>query len=476
MDWRSVASYTGTLLEILGILILIPVLISWVYGDGLYPAFFAAAIISFMLGSVLDKRFEKAELTISTAMVISALVFLLASLIGSIPFMFYLSPLDSFFESSSGFTTTGLTVVNPELLPQSLVFWRAMTQWIGGIGILLIFILLVASPGISAYYLYKAEGRSDRIEAGIKHTVRKMFIIYGFYTLSGIMLLIATGMSPFHSIMNTFTALSTGGFTPTSASMAAYNNPFAEAVIIVLMVLGATSFFIHDMVLRKRFRDVVANPEVRLFWSLIVVFTLFLTFSMLSISEHFRYAIFYAFSALTTTGMVNTTAGPEGFTKLLLLAMMIIGGYAGSTAGGIKLIRAGVIGKSIPWIGKKISLPEEAVVPFKFGNRVLKGSELSVISLYVSIYLLVLGGTSIFLTMLGYAPLDSLFQAASAEGTVGLSVIDMASMHWSGKLLLIFNMFIGRLEIFPYMVMVYVFYTTLKQNLKNRRGSRREST
>jgi trk system potassium uptake protein TrkH len=474
MDWRSVASYTGTLLEILGILILVPALISWIYSDGLYPAFFAAAIISFIAGTLLDKRFQKAELTISSAMVISALVFLLASVIGCIPFLFYAAPLDAFFEASSGFTTTGLTVVNPELLPESLLFWRAMTQWIGGIGIILIFILLVASPGISASYLYKAEGRTERIEPGIKNTVRKMFVIYGIYTFAGVLLLTAAGMPVFHSVMNTFTSLSTGGFTPTNLSIAAYNNVFIEAILIIMMVLGATSFFIHDMILRKKFRDVLNNPEVRLFWTLIVLFILLLILSMLTFPEALRYSVFYAFSALTTTGMTNSVVPAAGLTKLLLLLMMVIGGYAGSTAGGIKLIRAAVIGKSIPWIGKKISLPEEAVVPFKLGNRVFKNSELSVISLYVSIYLVVLGASSVGLTILGYSPVDSIFQAASAEGTVGLSVIDTASMHPAGKLILIFNMFIGRLEIFPYMVLVYVVYRAAAHRLRERGHEKRD--
>ncbi len=474
MDWRSVASYTGTLLEILGILILVPALISWIYSDGLYPAFFAAAIISFIFGTLLDKRFQKADLTISSAMVISALVFLLASLIGCIPFLFYAAPLDAFFEASSGFTTTGLSVLNPETLAPSLLFWRAMTQWIGGIGIILIFILLVASPGISASYLYRAEGRTERIEPGIKNTVRKMFVIYGIYTFAGVLLLTAAGMPAFHSIMNTFTSLSTGGFTPTNLSVAAYNSVFMEAILIVLMVLGATSFFIHDMILRKRFRDVLRNPEFRLFWTLIVTFTLLLLLSMITFPEGFRYSIFYAFSALTTTGMTNSVVPAAGLTKLLLLLMMIIGGYAGSTAGGIKLIRAAVIGKSIPWIGKKISLPEEAVVPFKLGNKIFKNSELSVITLYVSIYLVILGASSVGLTILGYSPVDSIFQAASAEGTVGLSVMDTASMHPAGKLILIFNMFIGRLEIFPFMVLVYVVYRGLSKSIRNRKHEERD--
>jgi trk system potassium uptake protein TrkH len=137
---------------------------------------------------------------------------------------------------------------------------------------------------------------------------------------------------------------------------------------------------------------------------------------------------------------------------------MIVGGYAGSTAGGLKLIRSGIILKSLPWMGKKISLPQEAVVPFKFGGKIIKEGELSIIALFASIYLVVLGVSALGLTFMGYAPLDSVFTVASAEGTVGLSVVPIAEMNPVGKLILIANMFLGRLEIIPFLVMIYIAF------------------
>jgi trk system potassium uptake protein TrkH len=459
MDFRSVASYLGTFLEILGILILLPVFISWTFGDGMHTGFFIGAVLSFITGMALDRRFAKEELTLSSAMVIAALSFIVVSVIGAIPYMFHMNPLDSWFEAVSGFTTTGLTVVQPESLPASLLFWRALTQWIGGVGIIIIFLVLVGSPGMSSYYLYKAEGGAGMIEAGVRGTVRRLMLIYLTYTVIGISLFSLAGMPFFESVLNAITGIATGGFTTRNASIGAFGNPAIEAVAILLMVLGATSFFVHARLWKGRVRDYVRNPETRLFWSVILVFSLLVSISYLYSAEPFRHGIFQAFSALTGTGFSNAGIS-SGLTMLLLMILMMVGGYAGSTAGGLKLIRSGIILKSLPWMGKKISLPEEAVVPFKLGARAIKESELSIVALFACMYFIVLGTSSLGLTFLGYSPLESFFTVASAEGTVGLSVVDIAGMHPWGKLVLIANMFLGRLEIIPFLVMIYIVLTT----------------
>jgi trk system potassium uptake protein TrkH len=460
MDFRSVASYIGTLMEILGIIILIPVFVSWATGDGLHTGFFIGAVLSFITGVGLERKFQKEELTLSTAMVIAGLSFVVVSLIGAIPYLFYMNPMDSWFESVSGFTTTGLTVVEPESIPASLLFWRALTQWMGGIGIIIIFLILVSSPGMSSYYLYKAEGGAGMIEAGVRGTVRKVLLIYTTYTLLGIVLFIVAGMPVFESILNGITGISTGGFTTRNASMGAYNNLSIEIVAIILMVLGATSFFVHAKLWSGKLKEYIINPETRLFWSLLLVFSLLVSITYIASPEPFRYGIFHTFASLTTTGFSNTEVS-LGSTKILLIILMVIGGYAGSTAGGIKLIRSGIIGKSLSWMSKKISLPEEAIVPFKLGPRVIKESELSIIALFACIYLILMGISSLGLTFLGYTPLDSFFTVASAQGTVGLSVIPIADMVPIGKLLLIINMILGRIEIIPFLVMIYVISKSL---------------
>jgi trk system potassium uptake protein TrkH len=460
MNFSSVASYVGTFLEILGILIIIPVFISWMFGDGMHTGFFIGAVISFILGMFLDRRFTKDELGLSEAMVIASFSFIIVSVIGAIPYMFFMNPLDSWFEAVSGFTTTGLTVVQPESLPASLLFWRAITQWIGGVGILIIFLVLVSSPGMSSYYLYKAEGGTDMIGAGVRGTVRRILIIYATYTAIGMGLFALAGMPIMESILNSITGIATGGFTTRNGSIGAFGNPAIEAVAIMLMVLGATSFFVHSKLWKRKLRDYVHNPETRLFWGTILVFSILVSITYMSGPEPFRHGVFQAFSALTGTGFTNTEVS-TGATKILLIVLMVMGGYAGSTAGGLKLIRSGIIMKSLPWMGKKISLPHEAVVPFKFGSKVIKETDLSIIALFGCIYFIIMGASALGLTFLGYTPLDSFFTVASAEGTVGLSVVPIADMEPAGKLVLIANMFLGRLEIIPFLVVIYTVFWSL---------------
>ena len=455
MNICSILSYLGVVLEIDGILSLIPVIVSGIYQDGMHAFFLIASIIAFVSGTILDRRFEKDDLDLGSAMVISALSFIIISLLGALPFLSVLHPADALFESVSGFTTTGLTVIQPESFAPSLIFWRSFTQWIGGVGILLISLLLVGSPGISSYYLYRAESRTEKIEASVRGTVKTIFMIYAVYTCVGAVLFFSAGMPFFDSIVVAFSSVSTGGFTPTNNSIGTYNNPFIEAIAIFLMILGATSFFIHYELWKGNIKKYIKNSEIRLFWGLIAVFSLLLSF--LFADNGIKNGIFYTFSALTTTGF-STLKSVSGTPEFLLILLMIVGGCAGSTAGGLKLVRAGIAWKAFAWIGKKISLPPEAVVPLKYQEKTIKDSETAIIMLFVCMYIGILFITTFILSLLGYPPLDSLFEAASAQGTVGLSVIEISTMPVIGKFLLMLNMLLGRLEIFPFLVLMYSVY------------------
>jgi trk system potassium uptake protein TrkH len=282
----------------------------------------------------------------------------------------------------------------------------------------------------------------------------------------GMALFAAAGMPVFEAVLNSITGIATGGFTTRNASIGAFGSPEIELIAMVLMVLGATSFFVHARLWNRKLRDYLRNPETRLFWIMLLVFSLLVSVTYMQGPEPFRHGVFQAFSSLTGTGFSNAEVG-SGTTKILLIVLMIVGGYAGSTAGGLKLIRSGIILKSLPWMGKKISLPQEAVVPFKFGGKVIKEDELSIIALFASIYLVIMAVSSLGLTFLGYTPLDSVFTVASAEGTVGLSVVPIADMDPAGKLILIANMFLGRLEIIPFLVIVYIGLSWLLHMRRN---------
>lgn len=462
MNFKSVLSYLGFMLVILAILMLLPLAVSWIFAEDVYIPFIFGAVTSFAVGIILYKKFEMEPLDLSSAMVLAGVTFIAVSLFGSVPYLDHLEPVNAVFESVSGFTTTGLTTVNPESLPYSVLFWRSLTQWIGGVGILIIFLLLLSSPGTSSYYIYRAEGHPQRIEAGVYSTVKRIFIIYGVYTAIGITLFALVGMPLFDSFAHTFTSIATGGFSVRDNSIGAYNNPLIEIVMILMMVLGATSFFIHDKLFKRKFTEYVKNSEVRLFWAIIIVFSVLVSLSFLSDPEPFRTGIFQTFSALTGSGFTLTSDYPA-LSKLLLPILMIIGGFAGSTAGGLKLVRVGILGKAVSWISKKISYPLSAVVPFKFNRKVIREEELTIISIFSFIYILILVASTLALSFMGYAPIDSFFVSASAEGTVGLTTIDIAGMNPLAKLMLMIDMLLGRLEILPLFVLFYTIYLGLRK-------------
>ncbi|MEM5812408.1 MAG: TrkH family potassium uptake protein [Candidatus Aenigmatarchaeota archaeon] len=454
MEFRSILSYLGTVLEINGILAILPVFVSWIYNESTHTLFFVTAVISFISGIAIDRKFRKKELGISSAMVLASVSLITVSLVGAIPFLWNLSPLDAVFESVSGFTTTAFTTVKPESLPYSIVFWRSLMQWAGGLGTVIIFIHLAISPGISSYY-----GRKPEIdEARKKLLPKKAAFIYVGITFVGFVLLLLTGIGAFDSAVTSMSSVSTGGFSAKNDSIGAYNNIWVEAVAIFLMIAGATSLLLIEGFTRGRVFEYLKSAETRLFWVLIFIFTIFLSFSMVA-QEPVRAALFTTISAITTTGF-STHSTYSGLSMLLIIVLMIIGGYGASTAGGIKLCRTGIIGKSFPWIGKKITLPQEAVVPLKYDERVIRDSEVTTIAIFVSIYVLFLFGTAVLLSFMGYPPLESIFQAASAQGNVGLSAIPIESINPLGKVVLMCSMVIGRLEIFPVLGFLYILVKT----------------
>ena len=466
MNSRSVVSYTGISLEILGISMLVPILISWIYAEDVFVPYALGALISLGFGFVLSWKFERQPLDLSSAMVLTILAFLVVSLIGTIPYANYLNPVDSLFESVSGFTTTGLTTLNPENLPKSLVFWRSLTQWLGGAGILVIALMLLSSPGSSSYYLYRSEG-VHRVGPGEYAKIKRLLLIFSIFTVAGIAMLASAGMTIFDAIIHGFSAISTGGFSSKVTSIGFYSSSLIEFIIVILTILGATSFFIHDKIFRGKFLRYVRNGETKTFWVLAVVGSVLVSLSLLNQANWLTSGIFHTFSALTTSGFYTSSYEFSGLTKILMALLMIVGGFAGSTAGGLKLVRIGIFGKSITWLAKRVSSPLSAVIPVKFDGRIIKEQELSIISMFSLIYVIVLVVSSLGLSSLGYSPIDSFYVAASAEGNVGLSSIDIPGMDAAGKTILMTDMIIGRLEILPFLFLIFILYRRLPIRMRH---------
>ena len=467
---KTVLKYLGWVLILSSFFRIVPIIAAFHYNEPI-SSFVIATSISIVLGFVLIKissRIEgEEELTLTGALVLTALSFLVIPVIGAISFLklFNWNILNALFESVSGFTTTGFSVMgNLSEVPRSVLLWRAETQWIGGIGIIMVFLFIFSRLRVHSYEsammkgeatqsLYQAQGFSGEMEPGTRRASRNILIIYSTYTVIGILLLSLVGMPLFDSIAITFASLSTGGFSVTDSF---YTSGLQLTIICLLMVLGSISFMTHNNLIRKRFKEFFMNFELNFFFIILAVFAVI----AIIILRTPGMILFNLISALTTTGFAygEISVLPH-LIIFLIIACMLIGGSVGSTSGGIKIFRLYTIIKAIPWFIKKLSNPQTAIIPFKLRGKPVKENFVLMAEIFISCYVFVLFiGTLIFM-MLGYPFLDSVFQVVSGLGTVGLSTMNLASVHWIGKITLMIAMWLGRLEIFPLLVLIKNVFT-----------------
>ena len=469
----SMLYYIGMILIVGGVPLFIPAAMAYIFDHNpmLAYCFYMPAIASLIFGFGFTRIFEKVDLDLSTAILLSAIVWLLLTAIGSIPyFLAYqlvdksigLTPIDGFFESMSGYTATGLTMyTNVEILPMSILFWRSLTEWIGGVGVIVLFLtVLIRRSGTVAHKLYSAEGRSDRIVPSVIKTARQIWLIYLGYTLAGALALYALGMPFFDSLNHSMTALATGGFSVKNASIGYYNNFAYMDVLNVLMLLGGISFVLHSKLLRLKIKEFLSNIEIATMFFIVLFFSLAISFSQYGFyfnPQGIQHSTFQSISALTGTGFATQDLSKwNDFSKFSLTILMIFGGGYGSTASALKLIRVAVLLYAVWWTAKKVLLPEHAVTTFKLGGKFYSSDELESVALYAWLYLVTLVLGALVFMFAGHSAVDSLFEVASAEGNVGLSVgITSPMMPDYQKIVLIIEMWAGRLEIFPVLVLIF---------------------
>jgi len=418
-------------------------------------------------------RNEK-EPELKHAMITAALAWLIVPAVSSLLFIVIegMSPLDSFFEGMSGWTGTGLTMIaHPSSLTHTMQFWRSTMQWVGGVGVIVLMVTILARPGTGSFLLYKAETREEKIRPSVISTMRIIWWIYLLFTAIGIVLFYFAGMSLWEAINHAMTGIGTGGFSITDTSMAFYNNPMIEGAIIPIMILGAIPFLVHYRVLKGDIKSFLKDMQCRaLFVILLLLFIpLFLENYFRaygSLVASFRFSSFQLVSGITCTGFQTTDVRLWSGTALGIVALaMIIGGGAGSTAGGIKLIKAVIAWKGIRWSLTKALLPRRAIKGIRFGDRFLNEEQFNRISseanlvIILWILFLFLGvGVLSHVVATQYTLSEIVFEVASAQGNVGLSTgITNAGLSCVGKVMLILNMWIGRLEIIPVLMVFRSF-------------------
>lgn len=445
--------FLGFILLIMGAVMFVPVPVALFFGEEyLIPYFAGPAAIALVVGVLLRRRFRPTEPSLGSLMVAVAFSWIILCFFSTVPYVLgnHMSFIDGYFESMSGFTTTGLSMIsNIEAVPRTILFWHSFTQWVGGIGIVVLFLAALVGAGKAARKLYVAEARVERIEPSIRETARSLWKIYVLFTLAGIVGFFFIGrMSVFESVNHAMSAISTGGFGVRNTSFEPYGPP-ALLIAMLIMITGATSFVVHKKILAGQWREFFRNVEVRLMLMLIALGIIILIWSV-----GLKHATFQSVSAISTTGFQSVTstslANWGDLQKGVLTMLMIIGAGYGSTGGAIKLIRTLIVIKAVYWMVKRSFLPERAVMPMKISGRIYTEQEVMETAVYAFIYILVLVGGAAIIMMLGNPGMNSLFESASAQGNVGLSVgITSAAMPVVGKIVFIIQMLVGRLEILP---------------------------
>ena len=472
MNYRVILGVLGALLCFLGPLMLIPLLVALYYGESPYP-FAISFSVTTVIGSLLlikfpnsdDEEWEKRE-----GFAIVAFGWMAAALFGSIPFMFDgVTPINSFFESMSGFTTTGATVfVVMESHSMSLFFWRSMTQWLGGMGIIMLFIASLPKLGVAGRQMFRAEApgpTEDNLRPRIRETAKILWTVYVSISVLELMLLLLFGMSFFDAATHTFTTMACGGFSPYAESVAAFNDPVIEGIITLFMFIAGANFALHYRTLFSDRKSLFRDNEFRFYLFIVLTATALLTFVLwhdpaIGPSGSFRYAIFQVVSILTTTGYATTDFNLwNDAGKVVLLCTMFIGGCAGSTAGGIKVVRLLLLFKYARQELFK-TLHPKAVRPIKFNGKSVPAEVMNATISFVIIYFLIFLLSSMILSLLGLDLTSSVTASIATLGNIGPGfnivgpMANFSTVPFAGKLLLIANMWIGRLEIFTVIVML----------------------
>jgi len=478
--------YIGGILFVIALTILSPLLLIPFYPNEFQygAAFLITGVPLAIMGLFMRDKCrveEEPSLAITEGMVTIVVSWLLAILVGAVPFMLInnLNFSQAIFESTSGWTTTGLSVVDVTRAPRLVLFYRSAIQLVGGAGFAIIVVSSITGPVGSG--LNTAEGRDDQLAPNVRRSAALVLRMYVAYVVLGTVALYLAGrsvrMSLFDAVNHVFAAVSTGGFSTQVESIGFYDFAAVEAVIIVLMLLGGLNYLTAYVLLQRKFKAIYKNGEIQLSAFLLSVAALLLLFAVTislfsDLSKSIRVAIFEAASAISTTGFstVAYTDWPE-FGWLMLIILMLIGGGSGSTAGGIKQFRIYVLIKALYWEIRKAFLPEHAVnrATIWRGDQksFLSDQQVRRIALFTFLYMVLYFMGVLIVTAYGYSIKEAMFEVASVLSTVGLSVgITAADAPASLLWLQSFGMLLGRLEFFALVIGSIKLVTDVYQILK----------
>jgi trk system potassium uptake protein TrkH len=472
-DFRPILNILGLLLCIESIALLIPMIFDYINNNEDWKQFFFISCLTFFIGLVLYVGFknEKLKINLRQAFLLTILSWLVIALFGSLPFMYSSSSLNftnAFFESVSGITTTGSTVIsNFDSLSEGILIWRSLLQWFGGIGIIVLAVAILPTLQIGGMQLLHME-HDDPYEKTLPKINKFIFEIIFLYFGLTILCLFSyyfNGMNAFDSLIHSMTTISTGGFSNKSLSFGYFDSQTLESISILFMILGSLPFVIFIKFIHGQKNSLFKDDQIRLFIFLLVSIVLISCFWVkhylnIEWSSALRLTTFNITSILTGTGYTSTNYNNwGGFGLIIILMIMFIGGCAGSTTGGVKIFRFQILFRGVRLQIKKLTQPH-AVFLMKFNKKTVTENTYTSIISFFFIYILLFILSSVILSFLGLDFLTALSASASAISNVGPGVGEIigpngnySGINEIGKWVLAFTMLIGRLEIFTILVL-----------------------
>ena len=478
-NFRQILNILGLLLTFNGIFMLLCLPTSLYFQDGDWQAFVLSGGIALISGLIiwqLNKNIDDKALKKRDGYLVVTLGWITMSLSGSLPYVFsgaIPEYTNAFFETVSGYTTTGASILNDiESLPRGILFWRSFTQWIGGMGIIVLAVAVLPILGIGGMQLFVAEAPGltpDKIQPRIKETAKRLWLIYIGLTASEMILLKINGMSFYDAINHSFTTMATGGFSTRQASIAFYDSPVIHYIIIIFMFLAGTNFTMTYFGFHGQFKKIWRNDEFRFYLFVILLLTLITTLT-LTITEKdefgdaFRNSLFQVVSIITTTGYITADyTAWTSFLTLLFFMMMFVGASAGSTAGGVKIVRHLILLKNSILEFKRILHPS-AVLPVRFNKQAISQDVTFNVLAFIMSYILIFVVGSVIMASLGLDFTTALGSVATSLGNIGPGVGNVgpvdnfADIPMVGKWFLTFFMILGRLELFTVLLLFTPYF------------------
>ncbi len=479
MHPRVILNIIGALILFLGISMALPLAVSLLLRDGATRALAVSTAVTTAVGLAVflsTRRSEEIQLGHRDGLAVVTLGWAVAGLVGTLPYL--LSGAipgwtNACFESLSGFTTTGASILTDiEALPKGILLWRSLTQWFGGMGIIVLSVAILPSLGIGGMQLYKAEVPSpvvDKLKPRISETAKTLWKIYLLFTGLETLLLLGGGMPLFEAVCHALCTLPTGGFSPMNASIANYQSAYADGVILVFMLLAGINFSLHYRIIQGQIGVCWKDPELALYLGLFAFFTLTVTLDIYqsmyhSLSQAFRHASFQVGSILTTTGFATADFDRwPAYSRLVLVLSMFIGGMAGSTGGGIKVMRILVLVKHAHREIRRIIHPH-AVLPVKLGNQTVPNAVLGSVWGFFLLFTGLFITAALLMAFMGLDLITAFSSVAASIGNIGpgLGAVGPVRNYFelpdAGKWVLIFCMLLGRLEIYTVIVLLVPEY------------------